>query len=141
MPKALKLLLAALALALVVSVAPPARAGSYLDRAALLLDEARKEGDLLMPHTNDKELCLVIRELAVARARAAHKMEVPPQVAKAHPHLLLVLENLERAADAAVEGSFKKFMEHLQVARDEDKLLRIVLADLGYTLPDLCAKR
>ena len=141
MLKATKALLAALALALVVTVAPPARAGSYLDRAAILLDEARKEGDMLMPHTNDKELCLLVRELAAARARAARKMEVPPQVAKAHPHLLLVMENLERAADAAVEGSFKKFMEHLQVARDEDKLLRTILRELGFSLPDLCAKR
>ena len=94
-----------------------------------------------MPHTNDKELCLLERDLAAARARAARKMEVPLQVAKAHPHLLLVMENLERAADAAVEGSFKKFMEHLQVAREEDKLVRTVLSQLGYALPDLCAKR
>ena len=36
---------------------------------------------------------------------------------------------------------FKKFMEHLQVAREEDKLVRTVLSQLGYALPDLCAKR
>ena len=40
-------------------------------------------------------------------------MEVPAAVVKAHPHLLLVLENCERAHDAASEGNFKKFMEHL----------------------------
>jgi hypothetical protein len=137
----MKTLLAALTLALVVAFSPAAWAGSYLDRAALLLDEARKEGDMLMPHTNDKELAFVVHELAVARVRAARKMEVPLAVGKAHPHLLLVLENLERAADAAVEGSFKKFMEHLGAARDEDKIFRTIVAELGWSLPDLCAKK
>lgn len=136
----IKALFSALVLALIVAFSPAAWAGSYLDRAALLLDEAQKEGDLLMPHTNDKELCLVVRELAVARVRAARRMEVPLAVAKAHPHLLLVIENLERAADAAVEGNFKKFMEHLVVARAEDKLFRSILAELHYSLPDLCAR-
>ena len=94
-------------------VALPAWAGSYLDRASLLLDEARREGDMLLPRTHDKELVMVVHALAEARARVASKMECPAAVAKAHPHLLLVLENSERAADAAAQGNFKKFMEHL----------------------------
>jgi len=115
-------------------------AGSYLDRAALLLDEARKEGDMLQPRTFDKELVLVVKAIAEARARAARKMEVPAAVAKAHPHLLLVLENYVRAADAAEEGNFKKFMEHLYAARDEDRNFRAIVRELGYSLPDLNKK-
>ena len=68
-------------------------------------------------------------------------MIVPAQVAKAHPHLLLVLENSERAADAASEGNFKKFMEHLNTAREEEKTFRSVLGELGYTLPDVNSKK
>jgi hypothetical protein len=132
---------AMLALAFVLALAPSAWAGSYLDRAALLLDEARREGDMLQPRTNDKEMVLVVKALAEARARIGRKMDVPAAVAKAHPHLLLVLENCERAADAAAEGNFKKFMEHLLAARDEDRTFRAVIAELGYTLPELGAKR
>jgi hypothetical protein len=124
-----------------LGVAPVAWAGSYLDRTALLLDEARKEGDMLQPRTFDKEMVLVVKTLAEARAKVGRKMEVPAAVAKAHPHLLLVLENYERAADAAGEGNFKKFMEHLNTARDEDRTFRAVLAELGYTLPEVAAKR
>ncbi len=122
-------------------VALPAWAGSYLDRASLLLDEARREGDLLQPRTHDKELVMVVHALAEARARVASKMECPAAVSRAHPHLLLVLENSERAADAAAQGNFKKFMEHLVVARNEDRAFRAILAELGYTLPDLNARR
>src|SRR3954464_11623522 len=100
-----------LALAM-VGFTPIAWGGSYLDRAALLLDEARKEGDMLQPRTFDKEMVVVIKALASARTKAARNMIVPDKVAKAHPHLLLVLENSEKAADAAAEGNFKKFMEH-----------------------------
>lgn len=131
-----------LALALVVlAFSPPARAGSYLDRAALMLDGARREGDMLQPRTHDKEMVLVVKALAEARARVGRKMEVPAAVAKAHPHLLLVLENSERAAEAAAAGNFKKFMEHLTVARDEDRTFRVIIGELGYTLPDAGSKR
>jgi hypothetical protein len=122
-------------------VALPARAGSYLDRAGLLLEETRREGDLLQPRTHDKELVLVIRGLAEARLKVARKMECPATVARAHPHLLLVLENAERAADAAAQGNFKKFMDHLIAARNEDRAFRAILAELGYRLPEPEAKR
>jgi hypothetical protein len=121
--------------------AAPAWAGSYLDRAALLLDEARREGDMLQPRTNDKEMVLIVKALAEARAKVGRQMEVPAAVVKAHPHLLLVLESSERAADAAAEGNFKKFMEHLMTARDEERTFRALVAELGYTLPEAGSKR
>ncbi|MCC6556216.1 MAG: hypothetical protein IT372_24920 [Polyangiaceae bacterium] len=130
-------LLALFAFALSALIAAPiAFAGSYLDRASLLLDEARREGDLLQPRTSDKELVSLIHALAEARVRAAAKMECPAAVAKAHPHLLLVLENSERAAEAASRGNFKKFMEHLIAARNEDRTFRALITELGYTLPE-----
>ena len=127
--------------ALACAWATPAWAGSYLDRAALLLDEARREGDMLQPRTFDKELVLIVKTLAEARARVGRQMEVPPAVVKAHPHLLLVLESSERAADAAADGNFKKFMEHLMTARDEERTFRALVAELGYTMPDTDRKR
>jgi hypothetical protein len=134
-------LAAPLLAAAALTAASPAWAGSYLDRAALLLDEARREGDMLQPRTSDKEMVLIILALAEARAKVGRKMEVPAAVIRAHPHLLLVLENYERAADAASEGNFKKFMEHLTVARDEERTFRALVAELGYALPDLGARR
>ena len=123
--------------AAVVAVAPPAWAGSYLDRAAILLDQARKEGDMLQPRTYDKELATMIKSLSEVRTKAARRMEIPAAIAKAHPHLLLVLENMERAADAALAGNFKKFMQHLNTARDEDRTFRALVAELGYSLPEV----
>ena len=136
-----RLFVSLLVAAVALGLSPLAWAGSYLDRAALLLDEARKEGDMLQPRTFDKEMVLVVKTLTEARAKVGRKMEVPAAVAKAHPHLLLVLENYERAADAAAEGNFKKFMEHINTARDEDRTFRSILGELGYTLPEVSGKR
>lgn len=110
-------------------------AGSYLDRAALLLDECRKANDWLLAHLTDRELAMVIHEAAEARLRAARKMQVPKEIVAAHPHLLLCLENAERAAAAAMEGDQQGFLRYLRQCRDEEGLFKALLVQLKYQLP------
>ncbi|HYP75498.1 MAG TPA: hypothetical protein VER12_06080 [Polyangiaceae bacterium] len=111
-------------------------AGTYLNSAALLLVQGSKEGDYLRAHIGDKELAELIHKLANARLDAAKGMLVPKEVVQAHPHLLLVLENYERAADAATRGEAQKFLVYQQRARDEDRTFRGVLKQFGYALPE-----
>src|SRR5260221_3115533 len=106
----------ALASAFVVMLAAPARAGSYLDRATLLLSGSERDLSMVREHISDKELATMVELVAEARLKAASKMEIPAVVAKAHPHLLLVLEHTEQAADAAHEGNLKNALEHLDDA-------------------------
>lgn len=110
-------------------------AGSYLNRAALLVHQAGADADYLRARVTDRELARVIHKLAVARVEAASAMEVPKEVAQAHPHLLLVLENYERGTDAAREGETQRFVIYQQRARDEERTLRGVLKQLGWSLP------
>jgi hypothetical protein len=111
-------------------------AGTYLNSASLLLVQASAEGDYLRARINDKELADLIHKLADARLGAAKTMLVPKEVVQAHPHLLLVLENYERAADAATRGEAEKFLVYQQRARDEDRTFRGVLKQFGYALPE-----
>src|SRR4051812_44911637 len=92
-----------------LSVSGAAWAGTYLNSASLLLNQASSEGDYLRARINDKELAQLIHQLADARLAAAKAMLVPKEVVQAHPHLLLVLENYERAADSATRGEAQKF--------------------------------
>ena len=124
------------ALALLLGAAS-AWAGTYLNSAALLLAQASNEGDYLRARINDKELAELIHRLADARLDAAKNLLVPKEVVQAHPHLLLVLENYERAADAATRGQGEKFLVYQQRARDEDRTFRGVLKQFGYSLPDM----
>lgn len=116
-------------------------AGTYLNFAGLLLLQASKEGDYLRKHLGDKDLADLMHKLADARLDVAKGMLVPKEVVQAHPHLLLVLENYERAADAAIRGEGEKFLVYQQRARDEDRTFRGVLKQFGYTLPDMKSER
>ena len=55
-------------------------AGSYLNRAALLVNQAGADADYLRVRVTDRELARVIHKLAVARLEAAGAMEVPKEV-------------------------------------------------------------
>lgn len=126
--------LMALAVLFALSIARPADAGSYLDRSSLLLTQATAESDYLRNKLSDLELARLIHALAVARVKAATSMTVPKEVAQAHPHLLLVLENHERAADAARVGEAQRFLIYQQRARDEERVFRGILKQLGWPL-------
>ena len=113
-----------------------ALAGSYLDRSALLLAQANRDTEFLRRRLNDRELARVVHELCEARGKSAAAMMVPKEVAQAHPHLLLVLEHHERASDAAAAGKAERFLVERVKAMEEEQILRSVLRQLGWALPE-----
>jgi hypothetical protein len=117
-------------------VSSGAEAGSYLNRAAMLIGQASRESEYLRARVSDKDLAMLVHSVAVARLNAASRMNVPKEVVQAHPHLLLTLENYERSAFAATEGHAERFLIYQQRARDEEQVLRGVLKQLGWSLPD-----
>lgn len=114
-----------------------AHAGSYLNRAAILVSQASRESEYLRGRVNDKDLANLLHAVAVARLEAATRMQVPKEVVQAHPHLLLMLQNYERSADSASEGHAERFLIYQQRARDEVVILRGVLKQLGWALPEV----
>ena len=113
----------------------PAHAGSYLNRAAMLVVQASRESEYLRGRVHDRDLAALVHAIAVARLEAASRMQVPKEVVQAHPHLLLLLQNYERSADAATERQAQRFLIYQQRARDEEVILRGVLKQLGWALP------
>ena len=113
----------------------PANAGSYLRRASLLLNGARRDRLMVRSRRTDRELLRVVHRVAVARAAAARDMKVAKAVAPAHPHFLLVLEHCERAYAAGLKDDGVKFVEHLERARSEDLTFRAIIERLGFNLP------
>lgn len=112
-----------------------ASAGSYLNRAALLLDASSSERTMVMPRSDDEELLEVVHRVAQARLEAAQRMHVPKVIAPAHPHLLLVLENCERGYAAGLAKRRGKLTEHLLRARSEERAFRAMVEKLGYDVP------
>jgi hypothetical protein len=131
-----RLLLSMAALAAISAAAGTAYAGSYLDRASLLVEGSSRDARSLRARLTDKELAKVVQIVADARSKAASKMDVPAVVAKAHPHLLLTLSRVERAATAALDGNLKGSLELLEAARREESIFRAALKEAGHPLPD-----
>ena len=120
--------LLACALAVPLCWATPAFAGSYLNRAAILVVQGSRESEYLRGRVNDKDLAEVVHSVAVARLDAASRMQVPKEVVQAHPHLLLVLQNYERSADSAAEGHAERFLIYQQ----RDKSFSISKRGIAY---------
>ncbi len=113
----------------------PAFAGSYLDRAFILVVESDREAQFLRRHLNDRELAKLLHGVASGRLETASRMVVPKEVALAHPHLLMILEHRERSTDAAVHGEAQEFLKHEQKAFEEERILRAILEQAGWSLP------
>jgi hypothetical protein len=119
-----------------VAFTRPAFAGSYLDRAGLLVREGRSETDYLEFRLDNKELAELLHKLATARLAFARDMLIPKEVTQAHPHLLLMLEDCERAADAAQSGERTRFVVFQRKARDEEQMFRSIMRQFGFPLED-----
>lgn len=111
-------------------------AGSYLDRVGLLVRQGRSEADYLEYRVANRELAELVHRMALARLSAARDTAVPKEVTQAHPHLLLMLENCERAADAAEAGESDRFVIYQRRARDEEQIFRSIMRQLGFPLED-----
>jgi hypothetical protein len=120
-----------------LSLSERAFAGTYLNRAALLLCGAVRETEYLRSRLGDRELAQVVYSMSVARRQTASAMTVPSEVAQAHPHLLLTFENYEQATEGASRGEGQRFIIHAQRALDEERTFRAVLKQFGWTLPDV----
>jgi hypothetical protein len=116
--------------------ARPAWAGTYLNRAVVLLLGGAREAAYLRARIADRELAGVVHKMAEARLAAAGAMTVPKEVVLAHPHLLLVLESYEQSSDAATRGEVDRFTTFYQRALDEERTFRAVLKSLGWVLPE-----
>jgi recombinational DNA repair ATPase RecF len=112
-------------------------AGTYLQAAALLLDEARKSSDWINAHFGDVELAEVAHQLSEARVKAGRTLTVSKEVERAHPHFLLTLETSERAMAAAVDREGTRFLRLLGQARDEERTFRAILSQQRLTLPEI----
>ena len=132
-----KRLLAAVAVvAFGATLSLDAWAGSYLDRVGLLVRQGRSEADYMEYRVANRELAELVHRMALARLSAARDTAVPKEVTQAHPHLLLMLENCERAADAAEKGESDRFVIYQRRARDEEQIFRSIMRQLGFPLED-----
>ncbi|MDB4976643.1 MAG: uncharacterized protein JWN48_4984 [Myxococcaceae bacterium] len=108
----------------------------YLTQLGLLADGARRLIAFAESNIDDRELIKFARPLAERYVEMAGHMLPPGKTAVVHPHLLLVVENLERALDSAAAADMAAYQKRMRIARDELANLEAVLKQLKLRLPE-----
>jgi hypothetical protein len=106
------------------------RERTYMTELSLVIDGARRLISFCEQHAEEKELARFARPLAERYVDLANRMLPSAKLAVAHPHLLLVIENLDRALDSAAAGDAATYQKRLRIARDELANLEAVLKQL-----------
>ena len=109
---------------------------NYLSELALLMEGARRLIAFCESHVDDRELAKFAQPLAERYVEMANHMLPSAKVVVAHPHLLLVVENLERALDAAGAADAATYQKRMRIARDELANLEAVLKQLKLRPPE-----
>jgi hypothetical protein len=136
----------ALALLFAVPWGPPAPAHAqpearrermYLAELSMVLEGARRLILWAETYPNDVDFAKFAYPLADRYVEMAGRMTPPGKLAVVHPHLLLVVENVERAVDAAAAGDLPSFRQRMRTVREELSNLDSVIRQLKLHLPEL----
>ena len=114
----------------------PRRERLYLTSLSLVLDGARRLVGFCESNAGDAEFARFARPLAERYVELANRMLPTPKAVVVHPHLLLVVENLEGALDAAAASDSGGYQKRLRIAREELLNLEAVLRQLKLRLPE-----
>ena len=110
---------------------------TYMVELALTLEGARRLMLWVETHPNDPDFARFAYPLAERYVEMAGHMTPSKKLTTAHPHLLLVVENVERALDAAAQGDLAVFRHRMRTVREELSILDNVLKQLKLKLPEL----
>ncbi len=114
----------------------PRRDRLYVNELAIVLEGSRRVLLWAEAHPGDAELAKFIYPLSEHYVQLAGRMSPSEPLRVVHPHLLLVVENIERAVDAAARGDLPAFRQRIRIVREELSMLEGVLKHLKVRLPE-----
>jgi hypothetical protein len=127
-----------------LSSAVPARAEGevrrsrlYVTELAIVLESARRALLWVETYAGEAELASFVYPLSERYVVVASRMTPPARLTAVHPHLVIVVENVERALDAAAQGDMVAFRQRARIVREELVTLDAVLKHLKVRLPEL----
>jgi hypothetical protein len=109
----------------------------YLAEMSMLLEGARRLLLWAETYVGEPDFSRFAQPLAERYVDLAGRLIPPDKLVIAHPHLLLVVENVERALDAAASGDTPTFRQRARIVREELVTLESVLKQLKLRLPEL----
>lgn len=109
----------------------------YLAEAAMVLEGTRRTLLWAEKYPADAELARFAHPVAERYVESVGRMTPPKELRHVHPHLLLIVENVERALAAAAAENLRGFRKRTRVVREERRTLEGILRHLKIRLPEL----
>jgi hypothetical protein len=109
----------------------------YMAELSMVLEGARRLMLWAETYPADSDFARFAYPLSERYVDMAGHMTPPGKLAVVHPHLLLVVENVERAVAAAAAGDMAAFRQRTRTVREELASLDGVLKQLKLRLPEL----
>jgi hypothetical protein len=109
----------------------------YLAEAAMVVEGARRLLLWTERYGSEPDFARFAHPIAERYVEMAGRLVPPEDLVAAHPHLILVVENVERALDAASGGDTSAFRQRARTVREELVTLESVLKQFKARLPEL----
>lgn len=109
----------------------------YLAEMAAVLEGARRLLLWTETYVSEPDFARFAHPAAERYVEMAGRLVPPERLVVAHPHMLLVVENVERALNAAALGDTPSFRQRARIVREELVTLESVLKQLKLRLPEL----
>lgn len=117
-----------------VSVAQAETPREYENRIKVMLELAVRLDDYARQNLGDRGLLGYVHAVAETNVGQASRLAPPPAYAALHPHLVIVLENVERALYFAAKGDMGRYRKHIKTLRKEIGLLESLADKAGLTV-------
>jgi hypothetical protein len=108
----------------------------YENRLRVMIDLSVRLDEYVRQHLGDRSLAAYAEAIALQTVAAAERMTPPKDLAHLHPHLVLVLENIERSFHHAAEGRLDRYRHHQKIVRKELQLFESMAEQAGLGLFD-----
>lgn len=106
----------------------------YENRLRVMVDLSVRLDEYVRQNLGDRSLAAYAQTLALQSVAAAERMTPPRGLEDLHPHLVLVLENIERSFHHASQGRMDRYRHHQKVVRKELLLLEGIAQRAGIGL-------
>jgi hypothetical protein len=106
----------------------------YENRLQVMVDLCVRLDEYVRQHLGDRSLAAYAQTIALQTVTAAERMTPPKNLVHLHPHLVLVLENIERSFHHAAESRMERYRHHQKVVRKELHLLEALAEQAGIGL-------
>lgn len=110
---------------------------SYINQVVLILDWVDRTDSWIVTHLIDTKLLQFTHSIAENYVEIGNKLSPPPELVSIHPHILLLLENMERSLFYGARGDRRRYLRYRKMLIDESRIIDEIVEELHINIPTI----